>query len=181
MIAAQDPDSVQTDTVPSTPAPSTVLLPVDSSPVTSPATTTPAPIPMTTAEATTAFAAAIEGSDVLTSPTPDEVAQAMDNALYAPDTGQTDVSAAGNYVALPTCRFTMWPMGNTSEPSPRCPDGFPAGWAFEAGTTDGAEIHHGLLGEAKDLGVVALNDRYFLAMERAPDVQVPIAWLIDAQ
>jgi hypothetical protein len=180
LASARDPDSVQTDTVPSTPAPSTVFLPVDSSPATLPTDTTPAPIPFTTAEATTAFAAAIEASGVLTSPSPEEVAQALDGTLYAPDTGETDVSGTGNYVSLRTCRFTTWTVDNF-EPSPRCPDGFPAGWAFEAGSAAGVEIHHGLLGEAKNLNVSALNDRYFLVMERAPDVQAAAtAWLIDA-
>ena len=45
------------------------------------------------------FASAIEASGVLTSPSADEVEQAMDDDLYRP-TGQTEVSAAGHYVSL---------------------------------------------------------------------------------
>lgn len=126
------------------------------------------------------FAAAIEASGVLTSPSPDEVDQAMDRDLYGPNTGQTQVSAAGNYVSLRTCRFALWGVLDV-EPSPRCPDGFPAGWAFEAGTADGVEVHRGLLGAAISLEVSVLDDGYFVAMESEPDPQAPpTAWLIDA-
>lgn len=125
------------------------------------------------------FASAIEASGVLTSPSTDEVEQAMDPDLYKPDTGQTQVSAAGNYVSLRTCRsFGQDPEGG---PSPACPAGFPAGWAYEAGTADGDEVHHGLLGEANEFEVHVLDDRFFVAVESAPDAQAPpSAWLIDA-
>lgn len=126
------------------------------------------------------FAAAIEASGVLTSPSADDVEQAMNSDLYGPNTGQTQVSAAGNYVSLRTCRSTYWTMLHI-EPSPRCPAGFPAGWAYEASTADGVEVHHGLLGSAKYLEVSVLDDRYFVVVEGEPDPQAPpTAWLIDA-
>jgi hypothetical protein len=116
------------------------------------------------------FASAIDASGVLTSPSVDEVEQAMDRDHYKPDTGQTQVSAAGNYVSLRTCRLAFGPNSPCS-----------AGWAYKAGTADGDEVHRGLLGEANDLELHVLDDRYFVATESAPDTQAPpAAWLIDA-
>lgn len=128
------------------------------------------------------FAAAIEASGVLTGPSPDEVEQAMNSDLYKPDTGQSQVSLAGNYVSVRTCRSTYWSMRNV-EPSPACPDGFPAGWTYETGNVDGVEVHHGLVGQATYLDVSVLDDRYFVVVDRQDqgDPATPTAaWLIDA-
>lgn len=139
-----------------------------------------APTPELQASEALTFARAIEASGELTSPSPDQVSQAMDRDRYGPNTGQTQVSATGNYVSLRTCRFALWGVLDVG-PSPRCPDGFPAGWAFEAGTADGVESHSGLLGAATSLEVFVLDDSYFVAMESEPDpLAPPAAWLIDA-
>ena len=128
------------------------------------------------------FAAAIEASGELTSPSADEVEQAMNSDLYKPDTGQSQVSLAGNYVTLRTCRSTYWTMRNV-EPSPACPDGFPAGWTYETGNVDGVEVHHGLVGQATYLDVSVLDDRYFVVVDgqdQGDPATPPTAWLIDA-
>lgn len=128
------------------------------------------------------FATAIEASGVLTGPSPDEVEQAMNSDLYKPDTGQSQVSPAGNYVSLRTCRSTYWTMLHV-EPSPACPDGFPAGWTYETGNVDGVEVHHGLVGQATYLDVSVLDDRYFVVVDgqdQGDPATPPTAWLIDA-
>jgi Tol biopolymer transport system component len=139
-------------------------LPVDSSPATLPATTTPTP----GTGGGPAFAAAIEASGVLTSPSADDVAKATDSDLYKDD---FEVSAAGNYVSL---RCTMRAVGTPS------PCG--TGWAYVTWAAGGGEVHGGLLGgDASDLDLHLLDDRYFVASESSPDAQAPSrAWLIDA-
>ena len=86
------------------------------------------------------------------------------------------MSGAGNYVSLRTCGQ------NSMDPSPECPAGFPADWSYQTGTVDGiGEVHWGVLGEANQLEVIVLDDRYFVASEIEPDTQAPpTAWLIDA-
>lgn len=114
-----------------------------------------------------AFAAAIEASGLLTSPSADEVEQAMDRGLYK-GTGPADVSAAGNYVSLLSCR---------SRASSTCG----TGWAYVTGAAGGVDVHGGLLGEASHLDLHLLDDRYFVASESLPNAQAPSkAWLIDA-
>lgn len=124
------------------------------------------------------FASAIEASGVLTSPSADEVRQAMDADLYRPGTGPTQISANGSYVSLRTCRWLA--HSPDDGPSPACPNGFPASWAYETGTADGTEVHHGILGAANHLEVFVLDDRFFVVLSAA-DTQAPqVAWLIDA-
>jgi hypothetical protein len=125
-----------------------------------------------TSPAPPTFAAAIEASGVLTSPSADELEQATDGDLYW-DTvhgvdARTQVSAAGNYVSLRTCR---------DDASSTCG----TGWAYVTGPVDGVEMHGGLLGEANHLDLHPLDDRYFVASENSPGAQAPVtAWLIDA-
>lgn len=142
----------------------TALLPVDPSPATLPANTTPAP----GTGGGPAFAAAIEASGVLASPSADDVAKATDGDLYKDD---FEVSAAGNYVSL---RCTMRAVGTPSTCG--------TGWAYVSGAADGGEVHGGLLGgDASDLDLHLLDDRYFVVSESSPDAQAPsTAWLIDA-
>ncbi len=55
------------------------------------------------------------------------------------------------------------------------------GWAYETGSVDGGEVHHGLLGEADEPAVYVLDDRFFVVIEISPDVQrAPTTWLIDS-
>ena len=163
VAAVHDPDSVQTDTVPPTPAPST-----------NPATTSPSSTPPTAIDGGptqiggSPFAAAIEASGVLTSPSADEVEQATDSDLYTDDVGQTQVSAAGNYVSLRRCQ-------------PEAVSTCGTGWAYVTGTADGVEMKGGLLSDVNFLGLHLLDDRYFVASQTSPGVRAPSrAWLIDA-
>ena len=164
LVADQDPDGVQTDTVPATPTPSTnpavttALLPVDSWPATLPAATTPAP------------GTVGESAFPLTSPSAEEEAQATDDDLYRDGNVGTQVSAAGNSVSLRRCRDSA---------SARCG----TGWAYVTEVAGGGGVHGGILGEASpvNLRLQPLDDRYFVVSESAPGTQAPAsAWLIDA-
>jgi hypothetical protein len=121
-----------------------------------------------TSPAPATFAAAIEAAGVLTSPSTDEFEQATDGDLYWDDDARTQVSATGNYVSLRTCRVEALSTCGT-------------GWAYVTGAADSVEVHGGLLGDANDLDLHLLDERYFVASENSPGVQAPVtAWLIDA-
>jgi hypothetical protein len=131
----------------------------------------------TSAEVDPFFAAAIEASGVLTSPSAEEIALASDTSLYPPDNGSTQVSAADHFVSLRTCHPTA---GSTLEPtiaSRPCT----TGWSYVTGSVDGGEVHRGLLGDADTPEVYVLDDRFFVAVETSSGVQrEPTAWLIDS-
>ena len=113
-------------------------------------------------EGGTDFATAIEVSGVLTSPSADDVEQAMD---YQPQSGPTEVAADGHYVALRTCLACS------------------GDWAYVTGNVDGtAATHHGLLDlTGPDVSVHLVDDRYFVALsEGGSEASAPGAWLIDA-
>ncbi len=103
---------------------------------------------------------------VLISPSAEEIALASDTNLYQLDSGSTQVSAADKFVSLRKCRT-----------DPPCS----TGWAYETGSVDGGEVHHGLLGEADQPAVYVLDDRFFVVMEISAYVQgAPTTWLIDS-
>jgi hypothetical protein len=112
-----------------------------------------------------AFAAAIEASGVLTSPSADEVTQAR-GGFYQTG-GPAAASAAGHKVSLWSCR---------SETSAPCNS-----WAYLTRTADG-DGHAGLLGTASPpLALQPLDDRYFVASAIVSQAQAPSkAWVIDA-
>jgi hypothetical protein len=113
------------------------------------------------------FAAAVEASGVLHSPSPDEVTQANSGVYLS---GGPEVSAAGNSVSLLCNRPATASVCGTR-------------WAYLTKTA-GGDAHTGLLGEANPLtfGAHVLDDRYFVAFEGdAPDTPGPSkAWLIDS-
>jgi hypothetical protein len=118
------------------------------------------------------FAAAVEASGLLTPPSTDTAEQARDDSLYRP-TGQAEVSAAGHRVSLRSCQ----PWASST-----CGTGF----AYVTRSADPDDAHGGLLGEASDLELQLLDDRYFVASETFVQtsrgvVDAPSrAWLIDA-
>jgi hypothetical protein len=146
----------------------TVTIPSDKTTVSVPADESTVPTSAPAPGGGSAFAAAIEASGVLTSPSTDEVDQAMDGGLYH-DTGPAEVSTAGNFVSLRSCRARASATCGT-------------GWAYVTGTTAGVGVHGGVLSEARYLDLDLLDDRYFVAAEStAFDAPPPSkAWLIDA-
>jgi hypothetical protein len=149
-----------------------VTIPSDTSTVSTPSDTSTVSISVLPPAGGPAFAAAIEAAGVLTSPSAEEVEQAMDDSLYRP-TGQAEVTVAGHRVSLRSCQ--PWAAST-------CGTGF----AYVTRTADRADEHGGLLGVASYLELHPLDDRYIVASEgfvqTAPGVvEAPSkTWLIDA-
>ncbi len=163
MGGSDDKEVRSVDSLPGTVETTPSLLPADSTPA---ATTMSAP--GTGGES--AFAAAIEASGLLTSPSADDAAQATDNDLYRDGDVGMQISSVGNSVSLRRCRDSESATCGT-------------GWAYVTEVAGGGEVHGGLLGEASpvNLQLQLLDERYFVASESAPDAQAPSrAWLIDA-
>ena len=98
----------------------------------------------------------------LEEPSPDEVAAASNAAVYVPGSGPTEVTATRSYVSLRSG---------------------PEGWAYVTGSADSPGVHYGLLGEADDLVLSALDDRLFVASSASlsqDPPSAPAAWLIDS-
>ncbi len=128
--------------------------------------TTRTPPDTITTAVESSFDTAIESAGLLISPSAEEIALASNTNLYQPDSASTQVSAADQFVSLRMCR--------TDSPCS-------TGWAYETGSVDGGEVHHGLLGEADEPAVYVLDDRFFVVMEVSPDAQpAPTTWLIDS-
>ena len=107
----------------------------------------------------------------LEEPSPDEVAAASNAGVYVPGSGPTEVTATRSYVSLRIVNL----------PTSAC-DG-PEGWAYVTGSADGPGVHYGLLGDADELVLSALDDRLFVAspasLSQDPP-SAPAAWLIDS-
>lgn len=113
---------------------------------------------------------AIEEAGPLITPSAEEVARASDTNLYQSDSGPTQVSSAGNYLSLRTCR-----------PSRSAPATCPSGWAYMTGSVDGSVIHRGLLGAADLVEAYGLDDRFFVALSSSPASPAgSVGWLIDS-
>jgi len=126
---------------------------------------TSTPPDTTTATVDSSFATAIESAGVMVKPSAEEIALASDTNLYQPEVSSTQVSAADQFVSLRKCRT-----------DPPCS----TGWAYETGSLDGGELHHGLLGEANAPAVYVLDGRFFVVIETSAHVQTPTTWLIDS-
>jgi hypothetical protein len=98
----------------------------------------------------------------LEEPSPDEVADARSLGDYVPGIGPTEVTATRSYVSLRSG---------------------PQGWAYVTGSADSPAVHFGLLGEADELVLSALDDRIFVASPASSSQDSPSAlpaWLIDS-